>query len=114
MRLENEVAWEEQRRLRQPTNHPERLELILNALLNKAEVSCGVVAVDVKLSDLIPARGEQLDLFSPPTAQESRLQEALPHLIARYGATSFYRSFSSQQTAYLAVRRFQLQPLDNV
>jgi DNA polymerase-4 len=114
LRLENEVAWEEQRSLRQPTTHPERLELILNALLSKAQVSCGVVAVAVKLSDLTPARGEQLDLFSPPTAQESRLQEALPHLIARYGATSFYRSFSSQQTAYLAARRFQLQPLDNV
>ena len=98
--------------LRQPTSGAEHLARTLIEILARIQVTCGVVELEVTLAGLVPATGQQLDLFVPRTGQESRLRQTLSDLTARYGADCFYRVSLAEREAYLPERRFQLLKAD--
>ncbi len=111
LHLENGMAWEGQRRLSQPTSRPERLAHALTTLIHRSRVTSGVTALTVGLAELSPIRPQQLDLFAYPNqaAQEQRLHDLLPHLVARYGSGYFYQAAVTHRQAGLPERRFLLQ-----
>lgn len=91
----------------------DRLHRSLRQLLDRV-VECGisgVVAVEVRLSELEPVRGQQLDLFGRQTADTSWLADGLPALVARHGAGNFYAVITTSDTAAVAVpeRRYRFR-----
>jgi len=95
--------------LRQPTSSPQRLAEILLGLLERAGIEVGVSEVEVTLAGLLPAVGQQLDLFAHGLEQGSRLREIVNDLAARYGPDCFYRVALSHPEAVLPERRFHLE-----
>ncbi len=107
LHLENGTGWIDQITLRQPTAEPDRLLRMLELVLERAQVNSGVVAVQVSLSDLTPALGEQLPLLEEPIAiMQARW---LPEMLTRHGADRFFQSEVIDQTAPLPERRFELR-----
>ncbi len=95
-RIALDITWgsgkhiERQTTLRKLTNDPEQLTQTLYQFLTRSALRSGVSSVEITLSDLSPAVGRQLDLFSHETGQDTRLQDALKNVAARYGADCFY------------------------
>jgi hypothetical protein len=80
---------------------------MLELILERAQVDCGVVAVQVSLTGLAPALGEQLPLLEEPVAVTQA--RWLPELLARYGADRFFQPEITDQTAPLPEHRFELR-----
>jgi nucleotidyltransferase/DNA polymerase involved in DNA repair len=114
LHLENEAAWTKLRLLRQATANAQRLGESLKLLLGQARISCGVVGITVRLSELSQVSGHQLDLFTFEGEQERRLGEELPNLAARYGTDRFYQATITSPLAYLPEHRFHLSPVKNL
>ncbi|MEW5956275.1 MAG: hypothetical protein AB1801_01025 [Chloroflexota bacterium] len=116
LELENGVEWTEQRVLRQATGDVERLRYALEALLKRAQLHGGVVAIMVRLSDLSPSGGQQLELFTLENGAEQakRLRQVLPELASRYGGDRFYQAAVTNPLAYLPESRFQLWPAQHL
>jgi DNA polymerase IV len=116
LHLENDSTWETRYTLRQPTANPNRLALTLDLLLGQAQVQCGVVALTATAADLVPASGQQLDLFAHPgqVEQARRLSDLMPGLVARYGPDSFYRAAVTNPAAPLPEHRFHLRGVDSL
>jgi hypothetical protein len=68
--------------------------------------------LEVTMTDLVPAVGEQLDLFVHQSGQENRLRAGLSDLVARHGAACFYQVDLLDQSAPLPERRFRLQEVE--
>jgi hypothetical protein len=84
----------------------------LGELLGQTQLQQGVSEIEIVLMNLIPARGQQLDLFIHRTGQRQRLDDVLKDLLARYGAGCFYQASSFDRTAPLLERRFQIQEME--
>lgn len=112
LHLEDGTTHEEQIVMRQPTSNPERLNRILGELVAQAKIGWGVTELEVILADMIPAKGQQLDLFVHQAGQEGRLHEVLKDLVARYGTNCFYRISLTSREARLPERRFRLQKME--
>jgi DNA polymerase-4 len=112
LHLEDGTTHEEQIVMRQPTGNPERLNRILGELMAQAEIGWGITELEVILADMIPAKGQQLDLFVHQAGQEGRMHEALKDLVARYGTSYFYRISLISREARLPERRFRLQKME--
>lgn len=114
LHLEDKTARQERLILRLPTGNPERLAHVLAELLTQAHICSGVIELEVGLADLVPAVGQQLDLFAHGLEQGSRLHEMLKDLVNRYGAGCFYRIALSDPESHLPERRFRLERLDRL
>jgi DNA polymerase-4 len=111
-RTRDEVTRETRLVMRRPTGDPGRLARIFCELMAHIQVETGITGLEVILSDMRPATGQQLDLFVHRTGQESRLRHALKDLVARYGAGCFYQVSLINPEAHLPERRFRLQEVD--
>jgi nucleotidyltransferase/DNA polymerase involved in DNA repair len=114
LNLADQRQWEEQLVLRQPTSSPDRLVRNLGRLIDRLQLSSGVVELTVKAADLVPIRAEQLDLFNHQNRaeQEKRIYTLLPDLIARYGSDCFAEVMLTNQLAHLPERRFSLRAVE--
>ena len=112
LHLEDEATHQEQLVMRHPTSAPSRLTSILGELIAQIQLRQGVSGVEIILADLIPTRGQQLDLFMHHTGQRQRLRDVLKDLLARYGAGCFYRASLFDQATPLLERRFRMQEVD--
>jgi DNA polymerase-4 len=111
-RRRDEVTREARLVMRRPTGDPERLARIFCELMRRIQVESGITGLEVILTDMRPATGQQLDLFVHRTGQESRLRHALKDLVARYGAGCFYQVSLINPEAHLPERRFRLREVD--
>ncbi len=109
LHLDNDAVWSDQIRLRQPTADPARLFPLLEALLERVQIECGVMALTLRLTGLTPRQGEQLRLFDePPTLDRSAWW---PAVIGRFGPDRFFQPELLDPTASLPEARFRLQEL---
>jgi DNA polymerase IV len=113
LHLEDGIAHEEQLVIRCPTARAERLAAVLMELLSRIQIRSGVVEVELILMGLLPATGQQLDLFAHGIEQGSRLHATLKDVTARYGVESFYQVLLTDRSAYLPERRFRLKKLSS-
>ena len=114
LHLENGSEWTKSRLLRQAAGNAERLGESLKLLLDQARIGCSVVGITVRLGELSPVSGRQLDLFVFGGEQERRLEKVLPDLAARYGANRFYQAAITSALAYLPEHRFHLYPVKSL
>jgi DNA polymerase-4 len=112
LKLEDGTAHQECLVLRRPTGDAGRLGRVASEILGQAHLPCGVSALEVTMAGLVPAVGEQLDLFVHQSGQESRLRADLSDLVARYGVACFYQVDLLDQSAPLPERRFRLQKVE--
>jgi hypothetical protein len=112
LHLEDEAIHQEQLVMRHPSSAPGRLASILGELIAEIQLQQGVSEIEIILANLIPARGQQLDLFIHQTRQRQRLDDVLKDLLARYGAGCFYQASLFDRAAPLLERRFQMQEME--
>ena len=103
--------WQDQLALRQPTADPARLARQVTILIERAQVSSGVTALTLQLSDLVTLQPEQVSLFDQThsTQQRQRFRELLPRLVSRYGPDCFFEPVLTSPQALLPERRFQFR-----
>jgi nucleotidyltransferase/DNA polymerase involved in DNA repair len=109
LEMEDGAIHQESLVLRQPTGDVVRLGRVAGELLGQAYLTCGVSTLQLTMTSLVPAVGEQLDLFVHQSGQEDRLRAGLNDLVARHGAACFYQVALLDQSAPLPERRFRLQ-----
>ncbi len=112
LEMEDEAIRQEGLVLREPTGDARRLGCVASELLGQVHLTCGVSALEVTITGLVPAVGEQLDLFVHQSGQESRLRAGLGDLVARHGAACFYQVALLDQSAPLPERRFRMQKVE--
>jgi nucleotidyltransferase/DNA polymerase involved in DNA repair len=112
LHLEGRDVWQERLVMRQPTSNPQRLTRTLNELVARAQARSGIIGLEVILTGLIPATGQQLDLFTHRAEQERRLHQMLKDLVVRYGADCFCRVSLFDREIPLPERRFRLQEVE--
>jgi len=112
LRLEDGATHEERLVMRQPGSDSRRLTHVLGELVTRTRPGCAVTELEVTMTDLIQATGQQLDLFVHQTGQSDRLREALEDLTARYGPDCFYQFSLLGRTIPLPERRFRLRQVD--
>ena len=61
------------------------------------------------MTDVVPFAGTQLDLFTHPSDQRERLEQALAALTLRYDAACFLWITPADQTARRIEQRYHLQ-----
>ncbi len=96
----------------QPTFSRERITLNLGQLLQGIVYRCGVVGLEIVLSDITSETGKQLDLFVNRVEQKARLRGVLRNLMAKYGPDRFYQASLVDREARLPERRFILLEVD--
>jgi DNA polymerase-4 len=110
--LEDGAVLERQIVLRQPTGSLHHLRETVGDMAHTLTVTCGVVEVELALSDIAPAVPRQLSLFDRPAVPQAHLSSVLKDLVARYGATHFYWARAVDPDARLPERRYRREPAD--
>lgn len=107
--------WQDQLALRRPTADPARLTRQVTTLIERAQVSSGVTALTLQLSDLVTLQPEQVSLFTQthPTEQWQRFRDLLPRLVSRYGSDCFFEPVLTSPQSVLPERRFQFRRVGN-
>lgn len=109
LHLEDGACVEREIAFREPVCSRAHLARALSELLLQARAPCGVTEIEVELSGLRAAQGQQLDLFAHGDGGERQLHLALADLSRRYGADAFWRIALLDQGSRLPERRFHLQ-----
>lgn len=109
LHLDNDAVWSDQIPLRQPTADPARLIPLLEALLERVQIECGVVALTLHLTGLTPVQAEQLRLFDEPAPFNRSAW--WPALAGRFGPDRFFQPELLDPTASLPEARFRLREL---
>jgi DNA polymerase-4 len=112
LEMEDGAIRQESLVLRRPTGDAGRLGRVASELLGQAHLTCGVSALVVSMTGLVPAVGEQLDLFVHQSGQEGRLRAGLGDLVARHSAACFYQVDLLDPSAPLPERRFRLREVE--
>ncbi|MEO6758840.1 MAG: hypothetical protein ABIO24_05255 [Saprospiraceae bacterium] len=92
---------------REPISSSHGLYRAVERLLVRVNVSCGIVEVGLRVSQLAPVVPRQLSLFDPPQAEE--LHNVLIDLAERYGADCFYQVETHRHPARLPEFHFHLE-----
>ena len=102
--------------LRQPVSSAghisEIFSQLVGQLLTPPLIPGGITRIEVSLSELVPAVGQQLDLFVQQMGQDKLLRTALKDIVARYGSECFYWISLSEDKSHLPERGFHLRPAD--
>ena len=100
-----------EQRFPEPTADPEAIERLLFARLEQAPPPAAVARLELELSLVAAARGEQLPLFTPQAARGARLEWQLARLAIAFGADRVRRVAVEDPEAPLAEGRWSWQPV---
>ncbi len=112
LRLENSFNWQQQIVLRRATGDAVKLHYVCLDLLNQAHLEAGVMAVSLQVAGLVPAVGQQLELFDGSIQQRQQLHRLLADLVARYGWGRFFYVALTHTTSLLPEQRFRLDEVN--
>lgn len=96
--------------LEHPAATAAALTPIALCLLEQAGAERGAEAVELIVGELVPQRGEQLELFGPAPGRHDARREALDDLAARLGPTSLLRGVVAPAGISVSEARNQLSP----
>jgi protein ImuB len=100
-----------EQRFPEPTADPEAIERLLFARLEQAPPPAAVARLELELSLVEAARGQQLPMFTPQAARGSRLEWQLARLAIAFGADRVRRVVVGDTEAPLAEGRWSWQPV---
>lgn len=107
-----EVVWERRETLREATNHPQRLDLILRTRLTFLTLPEPVDELRISLEDLCAEGGRQGSLLPDMRETERQIAEAMRQLRARYGRPALYKIVEVDPCSPHPEERTALLPLD--
>lgn len=107
-----EVVWERREALREATNHPQRLDLVLRTRLTFLTLPEPVDELRIALEDLCAEGGRQGSLFPDTRDAERQIVEAMRQLRARYGRPALYKIVEVDPWSPHPEERTALLPLD--
>jgi hypothetical protein len=110
LELERRPPLTIEQRFPEPVALPDLLERLLLARLETTPPDAPVTRLSLELDGTAPAAGQQLGLFTPQSAQASRLEWQIAGLAIRFGAERIYRARLRDPEARLAEDRFELLP----
>jgi protein ImuB len=106
----SEVVVEQ--RFPEPTADAEAIERLLFARLERTPPTAAVAGLDLELAGVGPAAGQQLPLFVPQAARDSRLGWQLARLALTYGEDRIRRVVLLDPDAPLPETRWRWQTVD--
>lgn len=92
----------------EPTSNQEKIELNIVQLLGSFEYPCGVGGVSISFRGICSENGRQLDLFLGQGGINGNLDQALNHLVFKYGSDRLYQALLVDRQALLPEKRFVL------
>ena len=98
-------------RLPEPTADAQAIERLLFARLERTPPPAAVARLELELGGVEPAAGQQLSLFVPQAARNSRLAWQLARLALTYGDDRIRRVTVGDPEAPLAERRWSWRPI---
>jgi nucleotidyltransferase/DNA polymerase involved in DNA repair len=108
--LENKTLQESQITLRRAVAGIAAMTRTLRQLLERLKIQhSGVVGIEVKVGQLLPLAGQQLDLFIHRSDQRERLQETLATLRIRYDDECFLWITPAEVASRQIEQRYRLQ-----
>ncbi len=108
--LENKTLQESQTTLRRAVAGISVMTRTLRQLLERLKIQrSGVVGIEVKVSQLVPLTGQQLDLFIHRSDQRERMQETLATLQIRYDDECFLWITPAEVASRQIEQRYRLQ-----
>lgn len=107
-----EAVWERRETLRDATNHPRRLDLVLRTRLTFLTLPEPVDELRIALEDLRAEGGRQGSLFPDARDTERQIAEAMRQLRARYGRPALYKIVEVDPWSPHPEERMALVPLD--
>jgi hypothetical protein len=99
-----------EQRFPEPTAEAEAIERLLFARLERTPPPAAVARLDLELSGVAAATGEQLPLFIPQAARNARLGWQLARLVLTWGEDRVRRVEITDPDAPLAERRWAWRP----
>jgi protein ImuB len=100
-----------EQRFPEPTADPEAIERLLFARLEQTPPAAAVARLELELSLVEAARGQQLPMFTPQAARGARLEWQLARLAIAFGADRVRRVAVGDPEAPLAEGRWSWQPV---
>ena len=100
-----------EQRFPEPTAEAEAIERLLFARLEREPPPAAVARLELELSEVAPAAGQQLGLFVPPTARAARLGWQLARLALAFGEDRIGRVELTDAEAPLAEGRWRRVPI---
>lgn len=107
-----ETVWERRETLRDATNQPQRLDLVLRTRLTFLTLPEPVDELRIALEDLCAEGGRQGSLFPDARDAERQIVEAIRQLRARYGRPALYKIVEVDPWSPHPEERMALLPLD--
>jgi hypothetical protein len=98
-----------EQRFPEPTAEAEAIERLLLARLERTPPPAAVARLELELTGVAPAAGEQLPLFVPQAARNARLGWQLARLVLTFGEDRIRRVSVTDPEAPLAERRWTWQ-----
>jgi len=112
MELDGHSSQIQRLRLRQPTADARHLAAALDELRTHLSIPCGIMGLQVTLTDLQPTTVHQLALFGQmtlgPMAISHPAQHTIQNLATKYKSGRFYGPVLTERTHPLPERRFRL------
>jgi nucleotidyltransferase/DNA polymerase involved in DNA repair len=99
-----------EQRFPEPTADAEAIERLLHARLEQTPPPAAVERLELELAGIEPAVGQQLPLFVPQAARNSRLGWQLARLVLTFGEDRIRRVAVTDPDAPLAERRWTWRP----
>jgi protein ImuB len=99
-----------EQRFPEPTAEAEAIERLLHARLERTPPPAPVERLELELAGIEPAVGQQLPLFVPQAARNSRLGWQLARLVLTFGEDRIRRVAVTDPDAPLAERRWTWRP----
>lgn len=96
--------------LRRPVADIMHLSAAVQELIANKPITCAVASMKIVLSDLVPAKAEQLTLFNQTTAP-NKTQRTIRNLATKYQKSGFYQPQTADSAHPLPERRFHLHSL---
>jgi nucleotidyltransferase/DNA polymerase involved in DNA repair len=109
---DDDLLWEKQQTLREPTGDRDRLLIVLHSFIEYSEFPGPISALELELGGLTSERGRQSGLFLDHARRREQLDEMVRQLKVRFGRSPMTQVVEVEPWSRLPERRFALMDYD--
>ncbi|MCZ6706852.1 MAG: DNA polymerase Y family protein, partial [Chloroflexi bacterium] len=104
--------WSQEQTLKEPSSDRERLWLVIDSILERAQYTGPVVGLSIEILELSRESGKQTVLFPGKIRHRERLDEMVRQLKTRYGVSPMKRLVEVEPWSRIPERRHALMDYD--
>ncbi|MCZ6545062.1 MAG: DNA polymerase Y family protein [Chloroflexi bacterium] len=109
---EDDQIWSQEQTLKEPSSDRERLWLVIDSILERAQYTGPVVGLSIEILELSRESGKQTVLFPGKIRHRERLDEMVRQLKTRYGVSPMKRLVEVEPWSRIPERRHALMDYD--